>query len=165
MFKFNRNRNRKDQLRTPWVMRLPVGLQSNTAVILISVLMMVLGIAAVTGFSDPKSITSEMSLPFYRIMGALLALAGAALMYGIVVRDFIIEKFSARLIALACYGMGGWAITANGIRGALITTVFGLSIAAALEHRISLINVGIYAERLAKRHLGQQKADSEDNEK
>ena len=156
-FKFKRN----GELRTPWVLRLPSGLQSNTAVILISLLMIILGLSALTGFSDPKSITSEMSLPFYRILGGGLSLAGGMLLYGIIVRDLIIEKFSARLISLACFSVVAWAIAANGLRGAIITLSFGLSIAAALEHRISLINVGLYAEKLAKKYTLKRYEDED----
>ncbi len=152
----------REKLRAPWILRVPPIFQTSSPLLFIAVLLALSGLAAVFGFSDPHSITSQMALPFYKIWGGTLFFSGTALVYGIFRRDTLIEKYSARLLTLGLAVFGAWALVAVGFERSLLTLMFVAAIAFFLEQRISTINALIYAKALAAKYshlLPEEKGD------
>ncbi len=137
--------------RAPWVLRLPSLFQINSSLIFIALMVVIVGVAALVGFSDPQSITSKMALPIYKVWGGGLTLTGVLLMFGIVRRDELIEKYAARILSMALATFAAWAVTANGLGRSMVTLMLSIVVVFLLEQRISLINVLLYARKLAQR--------------
>lgn len=138
--------------RSPWVLKLPSAFHVNSSLLFIALMVMILGVAALAGFSDPTSITSKMTLPMYKIWGGALALTGLTMSYGIIQRDSLLEKWSARALSIQLAVFSAWAIAAVGWERSAVTFFMSASIILILEHRISLINVLFYADHIAAAH-------------
>lgn len=152
--------------RPPWVLRVPSVFQTNSSLIFIALMCTIAGLAALFGFSDPQSITSKMSLPFYQVWGASLTIAGGLLVYGIVIRDVLIEKYAARVLSLGLVSFIAWAVAAVGFRRAFTSVSLGGCIVFFLEQRISFINVIMYARRItgkiARSHIDLEEGGSDE---
>lgn len=157
-----KNPKQPDESRAPWVLRVPSVLQINSSLIFIALMATILGIAALLGISDPQSITSQMAYPFYKLWGFGLAFSGTALIWGIVKRDELIEKFAARILS---FGLGAfvlWAIAAVGFQRSVVTLTLGTTIIFLLEQRVSFINVLMYARKLAQHKLDREGEDHQE---
>lgn len=137
--------------RAPWVLRLPSIFQINSSLSFIALMVIIVGFAALVGISDPQSITSQMSLPFYKFWGGGLTITGGLLLTGIIRRDERLEKLAARILSMSFAAFAAWALAANGIQRSVITLFLCAVLIFLLEQRISLINVLLYARALAAR--------------
>lgn len=147
-----REPNTKGKDKAPWVLRLPSVFQINSSLIFIAIMVMIVGLSALLGVSDPQSITSKMPLPFYKIWGGIMASTGFFLALGIVRRDELIEKLTARILSMSIAGFAAWAIAANGVPRSIVTLSLCSVVIFLLEQRISLINVLLYARKIAHKH-------------
>lgn len=140
-----------DRRKAPWVLRLPSVFQINSSLIFIAFMVSIVGLAALFGFSDPQSITSQMAYPFYKAWGFGLTATGIMLAVGIFRRDELIEKFAARILSMMLFTFAAWAIAAVGMQKSIVTTALTIVVVFLLEQRISLINVLLYAQMIQRR--------------
>lgn len=138
--------------KIPWLFRLPKPFQINSSLLFIALFCMLIGAGALFGLSDPSPITSKMSLPFYNTWGAGLILGGGALGFGIITREQLVEKFSARILGIMLSTFGFWSIAAVGVVRAAVTLSLITMVIFFLEQRICFINVILNAKQaLAER--------------
>ncbi len=148
--------------RAPWVLRLPSVFQINSSLIFIAFMVSVVGLAALFGVSDPQTITSQMAYPFYKAWGFGLTFTGISLTTGLFRRDEILEKYAARVLSMELITFAAWAVVASGLQRSIVTTALTIIIVFLLEQRISLINVLLYAQNLAK--TAEEKIKGSENE-
>lgn len=151
------------RFRTPWILKVPGFFQISSSLSFLSLVTLGMGVAAFRGLSDPTNITDQMPAFIYPGYGLLLTAASLALMYGIVARDLLLEKFSARIISMCLGTFGCWALAANGLSRSII--ILGLASIAIflLEQRISLINCLLQAKRIAY-HFPKKEIESNGGE-
>ncbi len=147
--------------RAPWVLRLPSVFQIQSSLAFIALMVVIVGVSALLGVSDPQSITSKMSLPFYKMWGGGLTLTGGFLIFAIFSRDQLLEKYAARVLSLAFGAFALWAVTAVGVGRSIVTMALCSVVIFLLEQRISLINALMYAREIAHEHETTGEQDSE----
>ncbi len=135
--------------KVPWALRLPPAFHVNSPLFILAAMVFITGIAALTGLSNPESITSQMSLPFYKIWGGILSLNGFFLGVAILRRDDLLEKYTARILSISLTAFALWAVIANGITRAFVSTMLIIVFVFLCEQRISLLNVLNYARKIA----------------
>lgn len=130
-----------NRARSPWISRVPAPLRVNSSLVFIAVLLIISGLAALLGYSDPRSITATLGDVTYRIWGGLLTLSGSGLLYGIFWRDTVTEKWCARILSLSLSTFAGWAVVVVGLQRAFLSVILIAVIVFLLEQRISMINL------------------------
>ncbi len=139
---------------------MPSFFQISSSLSFLAMVTFTIGLSAAFGLSNPQTITSKMPFFVYPTYGAGVALASVALMYGIVTRDFLTEKFAARILAMCLGTFAIWAVAANGIQRSIVTMGLISVIVFLLEQRISLINCLLQAKVISYR-FEQSKLDEE----
>lgn len=145
--------------RKPWIFYLPKPFQISSGLIFMALMLTIVGLAALTGLSDPTTITREMTLPFYNMWGAALAIGGLALTTGIVIRDQLIEKYAARIVSIQLFVYAAWAIVAVGLTRAIATLFLAAIAVFFLEQRICFINVLLDPQRMVGNKVRRTEED------
>lgn len=130
----------RDTPRKPWVFYLPRSLQVGSELLFLALLCVISGIAALLGLAEPSRITEHMSLPWYNAWGAMLSIGGILLSWSIFSRDYLLEKFGARVMSIMFLTYAAWSGFAAGTN-AVITIILCLVCVFLLEKRISIINI------------------------
>lgn len=146
---------KRNEPKVPWLFRLPRAFQVSSSLLFLAFFVMIAGLSALFGLSEPSSITAEMSLPLYSLWGGVVALAGAGLAYGIFTREQLIEKFSARILTIMLLTFMAWAVAAVGASRAGVILTLSAIVIFFLEQRICFINVILEAKQALNSKYGE----------
>ena len=138
---------RKNGDHPPWILRVPAVFRLDSSLIFIGILIALSGLAALLGYSDPRSITAELGYVIYKIWGGVLFLGGSGLLYGVFLGDSVVEKWCARILSICLLTFAAWAVTATSLQRSFLSVVLIAVIVFFFEQRISFINTARWLRR------------------
>jgi hypothetical protein len=134
-------------------MRLPAGLREQPAWVFIGVLVGLVGLSYVTGFTE-SSIAQAVGVNGLRVWGAFLTLSGFGVVWATVAADRALERLSLRVLSICLLVYSAWLMTVVDWRRAVMTITLTVILVLLAEIRIAVLNsLFRTAEEVRKRWL------------
>lgn len=124
--------------RLPLLMRLPRGLREQPAWVFIGIMVALVGVSYMTGFTE-SSISHAIGHRGLQVWGTFLALSGFGVVYATVAGSPVLEKLALRILSLCMLVYTGWLLTAVDFKRAAMTLVLALILVTLAEIRVAVL--------------------------
>lgn len=122
--------------KPPLLLRVPLGLREQPAWVFIGILIFLVGLSYLTGFTN-SIITEAIGDIGLKVWGGLLALSGLLVTWATIVAKPVMEKFSLRIMTCTLLMYAGYLATVVPVRDAAMTTVLTILLSGLSEFRVA----------------------------
>lgn len=129
--------------KTPWLFRLPNGLQHQPESVFIGLLCVLTGLSYAVGLSSSNRLTERLNPTYLKAWGGFLLISGLLIIYSVIREQYALEILSRRFLSICIAVFLVWITLIVGVTNAAITVMLGTGLIVLGEIRIAVLKLFI----------------------